>query len=180
MEAESLIVHCNDESFWLYSLIWGALLPLFLAYLAAGAYAFHRRRGDIASAQDALSTMQELTLLALDRISGDSVDPRQVQDLSQNLIRRIRLEALHRPEEIQKELREVLEHFLPNAYIADGQKKDTPNNIVNRMNNAEHQIFDMLRRLTVLDALKQAWSNPGMQVSFDSLIERFGASKGES
>ncbi|MCC4283914.1 hypothetical protein LL273_09260 [Marinobacter salarius] len=172
MDPETLTVQCS-ESFGLYSLIWGAILPLFFAYLAAAAYAFNRRRGDIASALEALDLMQELTLLALDRVSGGKVDARQVQSLAQNLIRRLRMEALHRPRSVQKQVVQVLENFLPNAYVADGQRTDTPNDVLKRMNEAEASLLQMLREQTILEALKQGWSNPGMSVSFDQLTERF-------
>lgn len=173
MEPSAIEIQC-ESSFWLYSLIWGAILPLFFAYLAAAAYAFNRRRGDGESALEALEAMDCITMLALDRMAGAKPDARQVQTLSQSLIRRVRLEAIHRPERVRSELREILEDFLANASIAAGQRDDTFEGITSRMISAENRILSMLRQQTIYEALRQAWTNPGTGIDFDSLYEKVG------
>ncbi len=176
MDANELTLRCTD-SFGLYGLIWGVVLPLFVAYLAAAAYAFHRRRGDLASALEGLDLMQEITMLALDRSAGEEVDLKEVQALAQRLIRRFRLEALHRPKEVQDNLVEIVKEFLVNAHVADGREVATRNEIINRMNSAEENLVHMLGQLTIIESLKQGWANPGVSVSFNQLMQSFSPSK---
>lgn len=174
MNPSSIVVQCSQESFWLYTLIWGVLLPLFLAYLASAAYAFQRRRSDIEVVHKAMKDMRTLTMLALDRIAGQPVDLLAVRDSAMELISRVRLEVLHRPEFIQKMIHSTLSKFLKNADIADGQiDNETPNTVLQRQATAESELIYLVRQLTVVEALRQAWSNPGIKISFDPLLERF-------
>lgn len=181
MDPSSIIVQCDQGSSWVYKIIWGALVPLFLCYVAAAAYTFQRRRSDIETINAAIKDMRALTNLALTRMSGQSVNLETVQESAMALISRVRLEMLHRPEYIQSMIHEALTSFLDNADVADGTKQSTPNEILERQRSAEEQLINLARQLTVIEALRQAWSNPGLKVSFDNLFERFsGTSESES
>lgn len=173
MDPNSIIVNCGPSSSWIYTLIWGAVLPLFIAYVAAAAYAFQRRRSDIAATHEALREMRTLTMFALERVSGEKPDIRIIRETAISLVSRVRLEMLHRPEDIQKEMHGILEDLLKNADVAKGNTKDTTDTIVERMTSAENRLLHLLRQLTILDALRQAWSNSGIKVPFEPLIERF-------
>lgn len=172
MEPNNIVLNCYQKSSWLYTLIWGAALPIFLAYLASASYAFQRRRSDIATACDAIKDMRLLTLAALNRVSGGTPDLERVSEITMGLISRVRLEMLHRPECVQKALLEILEEFLKNAEIAAGRAEDTTDNITKRMTSVEDNLLNHLRQFTVFEAVRQAWSNPGIKVSLDPLLER--------
>lgn len=148
-------------------------MPLFIAYVAAAAYAFQRRRSDIAAVHEALGEMRVLTMFALERVSGAKPDIRIIRDTVISLVSRVRLEMLHRPEDVQKEIHEILEDLLKNADVAEGKVKDSTDIIIGRMTSAENRLLNLLRQLTVLDALRQAWSNPGIKAPFEPLIARF-------
>jgi hypothetical protein len=173
MKTDGLTVICATHSTVWYTVIWGLFLPLLLAYLSTAAYAFQRRRGDFASALEGLETMSELTMLALERINGATVDSKNVHRLGSRFVRRIRLESLHRPKAVQEEMHELLEEFLKNADIADGKAAGTGQEIINRTTAVENRIVQMLNEQTIFETLKQAWTNPGIQVSFDRISERF-------
>lgn len=180
MEPTTVVCQCEDSSFWLYTLIWGLILPLFLSYMAAAAYAFQRRRADANAIQESIREMSALTMLALDRITHGEVDLHRVRDVAMSLISRVRLESLHRPKYVQEELHRILEAFLKNAEVADGQQIDNPKEILQRQNEAETSLLTLLRQLTIIEALRQAWSNPGIKVSFDVLMEKFSSVRSAS
>lgn len=167
-----MIVNCTQNSFWLYNLIWSVLLPLFVAYVASAAYAFQRRKSDIEAVHKAMREMRAITMLALDRLAGLNVDLPAVRENALELISRVRLELLHRPSNVQRIIHGVLEEFLKNAEIADGRTTGTPKDVLARQANAETQLIELVRQLTIVEALRQAWSNPGIRVSFDALIEK--------
>lgn len=177
MEASSIIVNCEQNSSWLYMLIWGCVLPVFVAYVASAAYALERRRSDSSAIYAALIEMRALTMLALDRLAGEKTDVRKVREMALGLVSRVRLEMLNRPEEVQKEMHDILDDFIKNAEVAEGKKQDSTETIIERMTSAERRLFNLLRQLTVFEALRQAWINPGVTVSFESLVEKFIKSK---
>lgn len=173
MEAEKILVECSNEGFWLFTLFKGVFLPLFLSYIAGAAYTFQRRRADIATVHEAIKDMQKLTKLALDRVSGSTPDIEKVREVALHLISRVKLEMLHRPEYIQKMIKDILDDFLANADVADGRAESTPKEIIERLNIAENSLIHLVRQLTVIEAIKQAWSNPGINVNFDALLNRY-------
>lgn len=173
MDPKSIVINCTQSSSWLYTVIWGIALPLFVAYVASAAYAFQRRRSDIEVVHKAMKDMRTLTMFALDRLAGKQVNPQAVRDHAMDLIARVRLEVLHRPQRVQKRIHDVLVDFLQNAEIADGRMTDTPNNVLARQTMAEEQLVDITSQLTIVEALSQAWSNPGVNVSFTSLFDRY-------
>ena len=173
MDPNSIIVYCESNSSWLYTLIWALILPLFFAYIAGAAYAFQRRRSDIAAANSALAEMRALTFFALDRVSGGNPGAYKVRSTATKLVSLVRLEMLHRPEDIQKEILEILKDILINGDIADGKIQDSKENIIGRMTTAEDRIISLIRNLTIFEAFRQAWKNPGVINSFGPLIERF-------
>lgn len=169
MDPKSIVVNCSQNSYWLL----GVALPLFVALLASAAYAFQRRRADIEVVHKVMKDMRALTMFALDRLSGRQVDLSAVREHAMDLIARVRLELFHRPQAIQKRIYSVLVDFLQNADVADGRVTDTPNNVLARQTKAEEDLINLIGQLTILEALKQAWSNPGISVSFTSLFERY-------
>jgi len=150
----------------------GALLPLFLACVAGAAYAFQKRRADLEAIRLTLEDMRHLTSLALETINGSSTQLGKVREYSMRLITRIRLEMLHRPEYVQQELKKITEKFLEVSEITDGRRQATPEEVFEYLPDAETALIQLLRQLTVLDALRQAWLNPGLHVSLDNLLQR--------
>lgn len=173
MDPKSIVVNCTQNSYWLYTLIWGVALPLFVAYVASAAYAFQRRRSDIEVVHKAMKDMRSLTMFALDRLSGNQVDSHSVRDHAMDLIARVRLELLHRPQSVQEIIHGVLVDFLQNADVADGKITDTPNSVLARQSKAEEQLLYLVSQMTIVEALSQAWSNPGIKVSFAPLFDRY-------
>ena len=173
MDPSSIIVQCEDKSSFLFTLIWGAAIPLFVAYVGSAAYTFQRRRADMSTILEALKDIRALTRLALDKVSGGQADLEEVRNHALDLVSRARLELLHRPEDIQKQIRVLIEEVLKNADVADGKRQDTPKAILERSHNAENGLINLLRQLTVIEALRQAWSNPGLNVSLDARTDRF-------
>jgi len=156
METQKILVECTNNGLQNVAFILNIFLPIFLAYLASAAYAFQSRRADIATVYEAIKDMQLLTMLALDRVAGANVSLQEVRKISFNLISRVRLEMLHRPDDVQNEIKAVLEEFLINADIAYGKLQSNPKEIIGRMNEAENNLIQMARQLTVLEAIKQA------------------------
>jgi len=169
---EKLLVECSHDTFWLYTFFKGVFLPLFLCYIAGAAYAFQRRRADIATVHEAMKDMQALTMLALDSVSGAGQNISKIHEVTMHLISRVKLEMLHRPQYVQEMIKEILDEFLKNADVAAGREESTRIEIIERMNKAENSLIHLVRELTVIEAIKQAWSNPGINVNFDSLRNR--------
>lgn len=147
MDPKSIVINCTQNSPWLYTVIWGIALPLFVAYVASAAYAFQRRRSDIEVVHKAMKDMRTLTMFALDRLAGKQVNQQAVRDHAMDLIARVRLEVLHRPQRVQKKIHDVLVDFLQNAEIADGRMTDTPNNVLARQTMAEEQLVNITSQL---------------------------------
>jgi hypothetical protein len=176
MEPEKIIVECSTQGFWLFTLFKTVLFPLFLSYLAAAAYAFQRRRADIATVHEAIKDMHHITRLALAKESGSNPDIENVREVVFHLVSRVKLEMLHRPEYIQKMIEKILGDFLMTADVAIGR---TPGNVIemiDRMTIAENSLIHLVHELTVFEAIKQAWINPGLGVDFDALLNRFKGS----
>jgi len=177
MDPQNVVVQCGDSSFWLYKFIWGALLPLFVAYIASAAYTFQRRRIDIEVVHKAMKDIRSLTTLALNQIAGLTVDQAQVRESAMELVGRFKLELLHRPAYVQKMILSVVVEVLKNADVAVGKTTDTAEAVFARQHAAEADLINLVRQLTVRVAVAQAWVNPGIVVSFDSLLERFAKFK---
>lgn len=173
MDTQKIIVECTGDGLKTFAVILNILLPIFLAYLASAAYAFQRRRADIAAVYEAIKDMQLLTIFAIDRTTGFDVNLQEVKKVSFNLISRVRLEMLHRPEYIQNDIKIVLENFLLNADIAKGELEGDVQQVIERMNNAENNLIHMARQMTILEAIKQAWSNHGISDEFNSLLSKY-------
>jgi hypothetical protein len=165
-----------EKASLLFQLVWSVLVPPFLAYVASAAYVLQKRRSDIEIVHKAMKNMRAITMLAIDRLDGQTVNILSVREHALDLISRVRLELLHRPANIQEMILAVLEEFLKNAEIADGRRNEERKAILERHNSAESQLLSLVRQLTVVEALKQALSNPGIKVSFDSILERFSKS----
>lgn len=144
----------------------GLLMPGVVIFIGIAAYTFQRREYERERVAYALSLVQKLTRYAIDRNNGITVDGLGVSEASMDATSVARVEAVFRDAATRKEILAIAREIDLIVEVADGRRQEDSDSVISRAADCENRLLDLLRGVTVIQVLRDAWRRPGFSKPF--------------